>query len=89
MYAVALCAGICAGSVNYALLALGCGRFARGEKRAGIAFFLAGPSLPVLGLLACALISGALLPWFGLAAGAVLPLLATGQMIWNMLRKRR
>jgi len=88
MRCAALCAGICAGGVNYALLALGCGWFMRGKKRSGIALLLAGAAPPVLGLLACAMISGALLPWFGLAAGAALSLLAVGHMIWKLLERR-
>ena len=74
MHWAALFAGIFAGGVNFALLALGGTRFLRGKKRAGLALLLSGPVLPVLGLLVCAAVASTLLPWFGLAAGAALVL---------------
>lgn len=69
-----LLAGVFTGGANFALLALGSARFLRGEKKAGLGLLLAGPVLPVAGLLVCAALARALLLWFGLAAGAALVL---------------
>jgi len=70
---LALAAGLAAGALNCALLAAGCKRL--GRRRGGL-WLLGGVLVSVTGLVLYALLSPALLPWFGCACAGSLILLA-------------
>jgi hypothetical protein len=69
--------------LNCALLAAGCKRL--GRRRGGL-WLTGGVLVPMAGLARCALLSPALLPWFGCACAGSLALLA---ILWTTyLRKK-
>ena len=82
----AMACGLACGALNYALLAVGCGRILARNKR-GALWVLGGVLCSATGLYLCASISPALLPWFGCACGGALTLLALGHMIKTIASK--
>ena len=81
-----LCAGLLSGAANFLLLAGGAKRIAHGGKR-GALWLLGGALVPVAGLIACALLSPALLPWFGCACAGTLLLLAVVRIAQSLRKK--
>ena len=84
---IALCTGLAAGGVNYALLARGAKRITGGGRR-GALWILGGLLIPVAGLAGCAALAPAMLPWFGCAAGGALTLPALGHMVITILKSK-
>ena len=83
---VALAGGLLGGAINYALLAAGCKKLLSGARR-GVLFILGGISIPVAGLLLCAVLSPGLLPWFGCACAGALVLPAIARMLYFIRKK--
>jgi len=83
---VALAGGLLGGALNYALLAIGCGQIPNGRKR-GALWILGGVLGSSAGLVLCALLSPALLPWFGCACGGMLILLAIVRTTYYLRKK--
>ena len=81
---IALAGGLAAGGANYALLAMGAKRLLGGNRR-GALWLLGGALVSAAGLVLCAALSPALLPWFGCACAGALVLPALGRMIYRLI----
>ena len=86
MCVIALAGGLLGGALNYTLLAVGCKQILSGKKR-GALWIPGSIAIPAAGLALCALLSPALLPWFGCACGGMLVLLAIARMAYYLRKK--
>jgi len=81
---MALAGGLLGGALNYALLAIGGKRILSGMKRGALSV-LGGTAVPAAGLIVCASLSPAVLPWFGCSCAGTLGMLS----VVNFIRRKK